>query len=317
MRSTPPSCAGAGPSPGRPPATPPPRPPPRRRPPPSACGRCEPRASSAATTPTSRWRRSGAACRRSSRCASARRRASTSRPSATGPAPCPRPSASSSSRVATTSCCTSPCPTPTRCTPSSSTGSPSAARWPTCARRSSTSTSAAPCSSRSVRIPEPENHCACAILAYVKAIAADAQVSSEQLAAELLELWHHLTRGARQELYGRIAALDISITQMKTLHALDACADEVSVKELARRPGLSLPGASRTVDGLLRRGWLERRAAPAARRMRCVAITPAGRHVIDRIETARLAGLEDYAAPLTPAQRATLSSALSNLPHRP
>ena len=83
----------------------------------------------------------------------------------------------------------------------------------------------------------------------MKAIAADAQVSSEQLAAELLELWHHLTRGASQQLYGLIADLDISITQMKTLHALDECADEVSVKVLAytdkgkRRPA---PGA--TVD---------------------------------------------------------------------
>ena len=151
----------------------------------------------------------------------------------------------------------------------------------------------------------------------MKAIAADAQVSSEQLAAELLELWHHLTRGASQQLYGLIADLDISITQMKTLHALDECADEVSVKELARRLGLSLPGASRTVDGLLRRGWLERREDPTDRRMKLVGITPDGRKVIDRIETARLAGLEDYAASLTPEQRATLSSALSNLPHRP
>jgi DNA-binding MarR family transcriptional regulator len=150
----------------------------------------------------------------------------------------------------------------------------------------------------------------------VKAIAAEPQVSSDQLAAELLELWHHLTRGASQQLYGLIADLDISITQMKTLHALDECAAEVSVKELAHRLGLSLPGASRTVDGLLRRGWLERREDPADRRMKRVGITPDGRKILDRIETARLAGLADYAASLTPEQRATLSSALSNLPHR-
>jgi DNA-binding MarR family transcriptional regulator len=113
-----------------------------------------------------------------------------------------------------------------------------------------------------------------------------------------------------------ITELDISITQMKTLHALDECADEVSVKELADRLGLSLPGASRMVDGLLRRGWLERREDPADRRMKRVGITPDGRKVIDRIETARLAGLENYAASLTPEQRARLSSALSDLPHR-
>ena len=109
-------------------------------------------------------------------------------------------------------------------------------------RRGATSTSAAPCSSRSVRISEPDKHCASAILAYVQATAADAQVSSDQLAAELLELWHHLTRGASQQLYGLLAELDISITQMKTLHALDDCADEVSVKELAAPSRALAPG---------------------------------------------------------------------------
>jgi DNA-binding MarR family transcriptional regulator len=150
----------------------------------------------------------------------------------------------------------------------------------------------------------------------VQATTADRQVSSKQLAAELLDLWHHLTRGASQQLYGLIADLDLSITQMKTLHALDDCADEISVKELSQRLGLSLPGASRTVDGLLRRGWIERREDPTDRRMKRIGITAEGRKVIDHIETARLAGLEDYAASLSPEQRARLSSALSDLPHR-
>jgi DNA-binding MarR family transcriptional regulator len=142
------------------------------------------------------------------------------------------------------------------------------------------------------------------------------QVSSRQLAAELLDLWHHLMRGTSQQLYAVITELDISITQMKTLHALDDLADEVSVKDLGDRLGLSLPGASRTVDALMRRGWLERREDPDDRRMKRVGITPAGREVLQRIETARLAGLEDYAVSLTPEQRTRLSTALSDLPHR-
>jgi len=84
-------------------------------------------------------------------------------------------------------------------------------------------------------------------------------VSSRKLAAELLELWHHLMRGSSQQMYALIAELDVSITQMKTLHVLVDRGSEVSVKELSDRLGLSLPGASRMVDGLLRRGWLERR----------------------------------------------------------
>jgi DNA-binding MarR family transcriptional regulator len=151
----------------------------------------------------------------------------------------------------------------------------------------------------------------------VQANAASTQVSPKELASELLELWHHLMRGSSQHLYSLIGELDISITQMKTLHALDDCVAEVSVKELADRLGLSLPGASRMVDGLLRRGWIERREDPDDRRMKRVGITAEGRTVIGRIETARLAGLEDYSASLSPEQRATLSSALSDLPHRP
>ena len=150
----------------------------------------------------------------------------------------------------------------------------------------------------------------------MQANTASTQVSPKELAGDLLQLWHHLMRGSSQHLYALIGELDISITQMKTLHALDDCADEVSVKELADRLGLSLPGASRMVDGLLRRGWLERREDPDDRRMKRVGITAAGRTIINRIETARLAGLEDYSASLSPEQRATLSSALSDLPHR-
>ena len=74
-------------------------------------------------------------------------------------------------------------------------------RSPTCARRSSTSTSAGPCSSPWVRISEPDKDCACAILAYVQANSAPTQVSPKALAGELLDLWHHLMRGSSQHLY--------------------------------------------------------------------------------------------------------------------
>jgi DNA-binding MarR family transcriptional regulator len=142
------------------------------------------------------------------------------------------------------------------------------------------------------------------------------QVSSKELAAELLELWHHLMRGSSQQLYALIAELDISITHMKTLHALSECAREISVKQVSERLNLSLPGASRIVDALLRRGWVERREDPDDRRMKRIGITDAGREIIERIETARLVGLEQYANSLTGEQRSRLSAALSDLPHR-
>jgi DNA-binding MarR family transcriptional regulator len=141
-------------------------------------------------------------------------------------------------------------------------------------------------------------------------------VTPKQLAGELLELWHHLMRGSTQQMYAVISELDLTITQMKALHVLSDLDREVSVKEVSDRLALSLPGASRTVDALLRRGWVERREDPNDRRMKRVGITSAGRGIVDRIETARLAGLEQYATSLTPEQRTRLSEALSDLPHR-
>lgn len=145
---------------------------------------------------------------------------------------------------------------------------------------------------------------------------ASKQVSSKRLAGELLELWHHLMRGSSEQMYALIAELDVSITQMKTLHVLTDTERELSVKQLSDKLGLSLPGASRIVDALLRRGWVERREDSDDRRMKRIAITPDGRVILERIETARLAGLEQYAASLTPEQRTILSSALADLPHR-
>jgi DNA-binding MarR family transcriptional regulator len=150
----------------------------------------------------------------------------------------------------------------------------------------------------------------------VQAITAKQQVSREELAGELLGLWHHVMRGSSGHMYALIAELDLSITQMKTLHALSDCVCEISVKELSDRLGVSLPGGSRIIDGLLRRGWLERREDPDDRRVKRVRITDAGRDVVERIETARLVGLEQFAASLTPEQRTRLSLALSDLPHR-
>jgi len=150
----------------------------------------------------------------------------------------------------------------------------------------------------------------------VQATGAKSGISAHQLAEELLGLWHHLMRGSAESVYEIVDELDLSLTQMKTMHALSDSGAELSVKELADRLGLSLPGTSRTVDALLRRGWLERREDEHDRRMKRVGITPAGRDLVARIDNARLQGLEQYTASLSPEQRLRLHAALADLPHR-
>jgi DNA-binding MarR family transcriptional regulator len=148
----------------------------------------------------------------------------------------------------------------------------------------------------------------------MKVRSASTEASVEALAAQLLKLWGRLMRGSTKGLYALLAELDLSMTQMKTLHILTECEHEISVKELAEELAMSLPNASRTVEHLLQRGLVERREDEHDRRMKRIAATDAGREVVQRIETARLQGLEAWAGDLSPEQRRTLLDALLTLP---
>jgi DNA-binding MarR family transcriptional regulator len=141
---------------------------------------------------------------------------------------------------------------------------------------------------------------------YVKASSARTEATPAAVAAELMALWRQILAGSTRSLYALLAELDLSMTQLKLLHVLVECETEVSIKELAEDLSMSLPNASRTIDGLLQRGLLERREDE-----------PAARELIDRVDTARLQGLEAWAERLSPEQRQTLLTALSSLPKEP
>ena len=150
----------------------------------------------------------------------------------------------------------------------------------------------------------------------MQATDAPTQVSAADLAAELLALWHHLMRGQSKTMFALLDELDLSMSHIKALQVLSDCGCELSVKEVSEELALSLPGASRTVDALLKRGYLERREDERDRRMKRIAVTPAGRDVARRIVGARLEGLEQFTASLSSEQRSRLMAALTDLPHR-
>jgi DNA-binding MarR family transcriptional regulator len=130
----------------------------------------------------------------------------------------------------------------------------------------------------------------------------------------MLALWRLLLAGSTRSLYAMLADADLSMTQLKMLHVLVECQTEASVKEIAEQLSMSLPNASRTVDGLLQRGLVERREDEHDRRVKRVGPTQAARELIDRVDTARLQGMEAWAEDLSPVQRQTLLDALSILP---
>ena len=152
------------------------------------------------------------------------------------------------------------------------------------------------------------------MLAFMKASSADVEATPEALAGELLDLWRVILKGSTRELYRLLDEIELSLTQLKLLHVLVECEAEVSVKELSERMTISLPSASRTVDALLQRGFVERREDPDDRRMKRVGATQAARELIDKVDTARLHGLEAWAAQLPEDARSALMDALALIP---
>jgi DNA-binding MarR family transcriptional regulator len=91
---------------------------------------------------------------------------------------------------------------------------------------------------------------------------------------------------------------------------------ELSLKEAAELVLVSLPAASRMVDDLVRRGFVERHEDAEDRRMKRVSVTDDGRSVIRRLNAARLSRLEQFTQTLTDVERRKLSAALSKLLER-
>jgi DNA-binding MarR family transcriptional regulator len=133
--------------------------------------------------------------------------------------------------------------------------------------------------------------------------------TTHRVAEQLLRLWQQCLGDARP-LYVLLEQLNIGLTDLKLLHALAQSPVEPTVKELSERMGLSLPGASRAADALLRRGWVERREDEQDRRMKRLRITDDGRTVLRTVEEARLAGMERLIAQLSPEDRDRLSAAI-------
>ena len=122
-------------------------------------------------------------------------------------------------------------------------------------------------------------------------------------------LWAYLNRKSSADLFRMVAELESSFSQVKMLFLLED-GGEHSVKEIAQRLGLSLPAASRAVDGLIQRGYVSRRESATDRRSRLVALTGDGRAVVERVLRARLQTLEAFADELTPEERDCLYTAL-------
>ena len=122
-------------------------------------------------------------------------------------------------------------------------------------------------------------------------------------------LWAHLNRRSSADLFKVVDELGSSFSQVKMLFLLED-GGEHSVSEIAAHLGLSLPAASRAVDGLIQRDFVTRRESASDRRARLIALSDHGREVVERLARARIATLDTFAAEITPEERTSLLAAL-------
>ena len=143
--------------------------------------------------------------------------------------------------------------------------------------------------------------------------AASKPVSETDLGNDLYALIVYLHKNCNSDLFQAVGTLDLTLTQIKLLHHLEDADHELTLKDAAELVVISLPAASRTVDDLVRRGFVERHEDTEDRRMKRVRLTDAGRAVSRRLNAARLSGMQQFAQTLTKAERQSLSRALATL----
>jgi len=146
---------------------------------------------------------------------------------------------------------------------------------------------------------------------------AETVTAVSELATDLYALVVFLHKNCNSDLFEAVGALELTLTQIKLLHHLEDADHELTLKQGAELVHVSLPAASRMVDELVRRQFVERNEDTEDRRMKRIRLTDQGRSVIRRLNAARLIGLEEFVQTLDGAERKRLHDALTQLLHRP
>jgi DNA-binding MarR family transcriptional regulator len=120
-----------------------------------------------------------------------------------------------------------------------------------------------------------------------------------------------LLHAGGRDFYRAVGELDLSISQIRTLHLLVGPLPEVSIKELADEIGLSLPAISRSVEGLVQRGLVTRTENTVDRRLKAVRATPQAHALVDHLIELRIAGIQDFVGTLTDSEQQKLAHALA------
>lgn len=136
--------------------------------------------------------------------------------------------------------------------------------------------------------------------------------AAAELAERLVSLFAAIGRRSNMAAAGSLSFGDLSISQVRLLHLLNAAGGE-SVGDLATRLGISAATASRACDGLSRAGLVERREDVDDRRVRRVYATPTGIAYVEQFAAAKLDAVRGLLATLDTGQQQRLFEALAPL----
>ena len=137
-----------------------------------------------------------------------------------------------------------------------------------------------------------------------------APVKPAALATDLATLVKYLMHAHGTDFFETVGELDLSFTQVRALSLLVRDLDQASLNQLADRLSLSVPAVSRSVEGLVKRGYVTRAEDADDRRVKQVAATPEGRALVERLMELRVAGFARFVKTLDDDERARLADAL-------
>jgi DNA-binding MarR family transcriptional regulator len=136
------------------------------------------------------------------------------------------------------------------------------------------------------------------------------EATNERVLAHVTSFMKYLMVHYGRNYWQAVGEAELSMSQLKVLHILTLDDEELSLKTLGDRLGLSLPAMSRAIDSLVKRDLVTRAENAADRRMKAVRVTDAGRELVGRLLELRFAGIEDFVETLSPEEGATLAAAL-------
>lgn len=144
----------------------------------------------------------------------------------------------------------------------------------------------------------------------------DVSPEAADTAAKVTALLRHLFLYDRGHQLRVIEESGLTMTQCKALLELGGLGRPVQawqVSDLAETFGVSVPSMSRAVDGLVKAGHATRVEDPDDRRARRVEITAKGKQLVDTLVLVRQAGMREFVASLSAAQRRKLDAAIDSL----